>query len=123
MNTKWLLLFIVTLGVFTLGLVACSETKKSAPDFTITLQPSVLDLRVTDTASVRIVVNRSEGFAEPVTITLEGETTGLEIEPLTISTNEGTLKFRVTDAAKIGTSSPAVKALAGSSPRTETLTL
>jgi hypothetical protein len=118
MKTPWLPLFVLSFL-----LVACPDATKSVPTFTISLQPSVLNLRVTDAGSVKIVVNRSGGFAEAITVTLEGETTGLEVEPLTITEAEGTLNFRVTDAAKIGSSFPVVKALAGSISRSETLTL
>jgi hypothetical protein len=119
MNLRRFILFTVV----SLLLVACPDARKSEATFTISLQPPVLTLRVTDTGSVKIIVNRSGGFAEAITITLEGETTGLEVGPLTITENEGDLKFRVTDAAKMGTSFPVVKAVAGTIPRSETLTL
>jgi ABC-type uncharacterized transport system auxiliary subunit len=62
--------------LFSFLLVACPEATKSAPNFTISLQPPVVNLRVTDTGSVKIIVNRSGGFAEAIVVTLEGETTG-----------------------------------------------
>jgi parallel beta-helix repeat protein len=117
-KTTWLFSFILSFL-----LVACPEATKSAPTFTISLQPPVLNLRVTDTGSVKIIVNRSGGFAEAIVVTLEGETTGLEVEGLTITENEGTFNFRVTDAAKVGSSFPVVKAVGGSISRSETLTL
>lgn len=119
MNRLWLVLVVLALG-----LVACPQaTKPPAPTFTIRLEPAVLNLRVTETGVTKVIVSRAGGFAEAITVTLEGETTGLEVEPLTVTEGEGTLRFLVTDDAKPGTSFPVVKAAGGAVERSETLTL
>lgn len=108
-----------------IGLLAACSGSPAPPEktFSIRLEPAVLSLRITETGSVKVIVSRSGGFAEAVTVTLGGENAGLEAAPLTINANEGTLSIRVTDAAKIGTSFPLVKATSGSISKSETLTL
>lgn len=115
---------LILLSLLAVLAAACTQTTKPAEaTFTITLEPAVLDLRVTDVGEARIVVNRSGGFDEPIAVTIEGDATGLDADPLTITTSEGTLRFQVTDSAKEGTSFPTVKAVGGSVTRSETLTL
>lgn len=104
-------------------LTACPQSGTVEPTFTIRLYPAVLSLRVTETGVVTILVNRSGEFSAPVTVTLSGDTTGLESDPVTISGAEGTLHIHVTDAAPVGTAHLKVKAVAGSITRSEALTL
>lgn len=115
-------LFLLLIGL----LAACgSKGTPPEPTFSIRLEPAVLSLRVAETGSVKVIVSRSGGFAEAVTVTLGGENTGLSADPLSIpaASSEGTLTLRVGDAAKIGTSFPVVQAKAGSISKSETLTL
>lgn len=115
--------------LFALTLLAACGQDSPAPStqadqtFSIRLDPAVLNLRVTETGSVKVMVSRSGGFADPVTITLGGESTGLEATPLNITGTEGTLKIRASDLAKLGSSFPLVRAEGGGLSKTETLTL
>jgi hypothetical protein len=106
-------------------LVACGGPSlgPQTPTFTLRLEPPVLNLRVTETASLKVIVTRSGGFAEAVSVSLGGESAGLEAAPQTITGSEGSLSIRVTDAATIGTSAPVVTGKSASVTRTETLTL
>jgi Protein of unknown function (DUF1565) len=108
-------------------LVACSDPSLAlvppAPNFTLRLEPPVLNARVTEHHEVRVIVARSGGFAEPIVVGFGGEHAGLEAAPLRIVGNEGVLAFRISDAAKIGTNSQAVVGTSGNIVRNETLTL
>ncbi|MER3480475.1 MAG: hypothetical protein C4327_08365 [Meiothermus sp.] len=110
-----------------IGLLAACGPKDTPPEktFSIRLEPAVLNLRVTETGNVKVIVSRSGGFSEAVMVTLGGENTGLTADPLSIpaASSEGTLSFRVSDAAKIGTSFPVVQAKSGAISKSETLTL
>jgi Protein of unknown function (DUF1565) len=103
-------------------LVACLPAPIQ-PGFTVRLEPPVLSLRVTEVGQVKVIVNRSGGFAGAVTVSLGGESAGLESAPVNIAANEGTLRFTATDAATIGTSFPVVNASSGLISKQETLTL
>lgn|GEM_PF-805834 len=115
-------LFLV---LFPLLLASCNGDKPGAPNFTITLQPQVLELLIGEPGSLTVKLSRSGGFAGAVTVTLAGETTGLAYDPITISDteSEGTLTIVAQDGATIGTSFPVVKATGGGLERLETLTL
>lgn len=117
------LAYLLTLIGFAGLLTACPQTKKIEPTFTLRLEPAALTVRVTETAAVSVIINRSGAFTEAVTVSLTGDTAGLEAEPVTITHDEGTLAIRVTDAAGLGTSFLSVKAEGGKVIRTETLTL
>lgn len=109
-----------------LALAACSAAgNPPAPDFSISLQPAVLNLRLTENAAVRVLVNRSGGFAQPVTVSLAGDTGGLTVGPLTVegADSEGTLTVSAGEAAPTGTSFPVVRAAGGGLTRSETLTV
>lgn len=114
------LLFILAL---VMTLTACRQAVKPEPTFTMTLKPAALTVRVTETGRMDLTINRSGGFADPVTVSLAGDVTGLEAEPVAIAGNEGSLHIRVTDAAEIGTSFVTVKAEGGGITRIEPLTL
>jgi hypothetical protein len=106
-------------------LAACQDPPKLEKTFSIRLEPSILNLRVTETGNVKITLNRVGGFAEAVTVTLGGEAVGLTATALTIpgGATEGTLSFVAGDTAKIGTSFPTINAASGQTTKTETLTL
>lgn len=106
-------------------LAACQDPPKLEQTFSIRLEPAVLNLRVTETGNVKIVLNRVGGFAETITVSLGGEKVGLTATALTIpgGASEGTLSFQAGDAAKIGTSFPTINAASGQITKTETLTL
>ena len=104
-------------------LAACPQPATIQPGFTVRLEPPVLSLRVTEIGQVKVIVNRSGGFAGAVTVRLGAENTGLESAPVEITADEGTLSFTATDDATIGTSFPIVIASSGAVSKQETLTL
>lgn len=100
----------------------CSD---DPPDFTFTLEPEVLELRLDEAATITVRLNRNRTFSAPVTVTLEGETSGLIVTPLTIEATQtqGTLTILAQDGATLGSSFPVVRARGGGVDKSETLTL
>jgi hypothetical protein len=117
--TKNLLIMLLLL------LLVAGRCNDDPPDFTFTLEPAVLELKLDEAASMTIRLNRSRSFRAPVTVTLEGETSGLTVTPLTIEATQtqGTLTILAQDDATLGTSFPVVRVQGGGVDKSETLTL
>jgi hypothetical protein len=108
-----------------LGFVLTACPTPPVPDFTISLTPPLLNLKLETPDTVKVSVNRSGGFGGAVTLSLVGDTTKLESKAVTIpaSSSEGTLEIVAHDGAKIGTSFPVIRAVSGELTRNETLAL
>jgi Right handed beta helix region len=104
-------------------LTACPP--KPVPDFTISLSPVFLNLKLEVSDTVKVSVIRSGGFDGAITLNLVGDTTKLDTNPVTIpaSSSEGTLEIVAHDGAKIGTSFPSIRAVSGDLTHSETLAL
>jgi len=106
-----------------LTLAACAHDDSLGATFSMRLEPASLHVRMTESVMVQVVIVRSGGFANPVTVTLLGSPPGVTAEPLTVEQERGTLLVGVTDEAQVGTAFVTVQGLAGTHKRTETLTL
>ena len=61
-------------------------------------------------------VTRRAGISGPVTLSFVTDAAGLETTPATISGDEGTLTFRVTESATLGLRFPVLEAKLGGAP-------
>ena len=91
--------------------------------FAFELDPPALDVHVLETGSIHVLVTRRAGISGPVTVSFVNDAAGLETTPVTISGEEGTLTFRVTESAALGLRFPVLEAKLGASAHRETLTL
>jgi hypothetical protein len=103
------------------GLTACPQAQ--TPTFTLTLVDAVIDAHVAETTPVRVRVNRSGGFAAPVTVTLAAPPAGITAPGLTIAGTDADLAMTLSDAAALGTVFLDVVATASGVTRHETLTV
>lgn len=98
----------------------CAAASVERHGFTIRLEPSTVELHVTERADVTVLVTRAGGFAAPVTVRLAGGA-GVSAEPVEIAGVTGVLVLAADEGATIGTSFLTVTAEAGGPARTETL--
>ncbi len=98
----------------------CAGASVERQGFTIRLEPSTVELHVTERADVTVLVTRAGGFAAPVTVRLTGAA-GVSAEPVEIAGATGVLELTADEGATIGTSFLTVTAEAGGPSRTETL--
>ena len=73
--------------------------------FAFELDPPALDVHVLETGSIHVLVTRRAGISGPVTVSFVNDAAGLETTPVTISGEEGTLTFRVTESAALACAS------------------
>ncbi|MFO7543920.1 MAG: DUF1565 domain-containing protein, partial [Trueperaceae bacterium] len=112
----------VALGLLLVAaLTACPKVETST--FTLTIVDAVVDAHVAETTAVSLQVNRSGGFAEPVTVTLAAPPAGMSALDLTIAGTNADLTLAVADGAALGTAHLDVVATAGTITRIETLTV
>ena len=106
-------------------LTACPVDPPPTPDFSITLTPPALHLKLEELGSVQVQINRSNSFDGAVTLSLTGDTTKLSTNSVIVnaSSNQGTLEITGHDGAKIGTSFLVVSAVSGKLSHTENLAL
>lgn len=103
------------------GLTACPQV--DTPTFTLTLVDAVIDAHVAETTPVRLRVNRSGGFAAPVTVSLATPPAGISAPELTIAGTDADLALIVSDGAALGTAFLDLVASAAGVTRHETLTV
>lgn len=108
-------------ALLVVGLTACPQAQ--TPTFTLTLVDAVIDAHVAETTPVRLQVNRSGGFAAPVTVALASPPSGVSAPDQTIAGTEGELALTVADGATLGTTFLDVIATASVGTRHETLTV
>jgi len=118
-----LLLFLASCGGPSSSSTPAPAPVRNDGDFAVEIDPPTLDVHRLETGSIRVSVSRRTGISGPVMLSFVTDAAGLETTPATISGDEGTLTFRVTESAALGLRFPVLEAKLGGSTHRETLTL
>ncbi|QAA76523.1 MAG: hypothetical protein BIP78_0757 [Candidatus Bipolaricaulis sibiricus] len=100
-------------------------TVEALPDFSLSGQPSAVEVKRGEAATVTITVNRVGGFAEPIQFEIEGLPTGVTatFDPNPAPAGTATLRITTGTAAAAGTYPLRVRGTAGALSRVANVSL
>jgi alpha-tubulin suppressor-like RCC1 family protein len=115
---------MILAGCLMFGLVACPAPPAPTPDFGLTLGSPSLSVKQAESGTISVSLNKTNGFAGSVALTLEGAPTGVtgSFNPAS-TTSTSTLTLNVAANAALGNTTLTVKGVSGALTKTSTFDL
>jgi alpha-tubulin suppressor-like RCC1 family protein len=115
---------MILAGCLMFGLVACPAPPAPTPDFGLTLGSPSLSVKQAESGTISVSLNKTNGFAGSVALTLEGAPTGVtgSFNPAS-TTSTSILTLNVAANAALGNTTLTVKGVSGGLTKTSTFDL